>query len=121
MRNHIKNRKIMAGKEGPQAPVPQGGPDPQNPQNPPAGQNPQIPPPNQNPQNHLAHSKSHFAKCSSSTGNTTYVTTIKLVPFQALNIQVNQMKMHKHTYLGQMTGWRHAQIPRPQLRYIDFA
>ena len=35
-----KNRKIMAEKEGPQAPVPQEG---INPQNPPAGQNPQNP------------------------------------------------------------------------------
>ena len=89
----------MADKGGPQAPVPQGGPDPQNPQNHPAGQNPQTPPPNQNPQNPLPPQNPFFTKCSSSTRNTIYAT-IKLVPFLSPNIQVNQMNIQKHIYLG---------------------
>ena len=67
----------MADKEGLQAPVLQA---PQNPQNPPAGQNPQNPP-NQDPQNPPPPQNPFFAKCSSSTQNTTYATC-KLVPFK---------------------------------------
>ena len=41
-RKHIKNRKTMADKEGPQAPATQGAHDPSGPQNHPPPQNLQV-------------------------------------------------------------------------------
>ena len=84
----------MANNQGPQAPpIAQGAQDPLAPQDPPPHQNTQIPPVPQVP---------HAPQATQVLSEPTQHMTPLNLPHLKLNSLGNQMKMLKHTYLGQM-------------------